>query len=102
MPIVVTAYFPKYVLSISIMQILLVAGIFRGSVVGVNALWSIKNWKYMIICQVSFSLLLVCLPYIGIQLIANKLEGVACGVLCACFLNLISGISLTYFATHEN
>ena len=101
-PIVVAAYFPKYILSISITQILLVAGVFRGSVVGVNALWSMKNWKYMIIYQVSFSLLLVCLPYIGIQLISNKLEGVACGVLFACFLNLISGISLTYFATHEN
>ncbi|MGE5499902.1 MAG: lipopolysaccharide biosynthesis protein [Syntrophothermus sp.] len=100
-PHLVAAYFPNYILSISAMQILLFAGVFKGSVIGVNALWSIKDWKYMITYQVIYSVLLIGLPFIGIHLMANKIIGVAFGVLSANFLNLISGLYLTYKATSE-
>ena len=84
------------------MQILLFAGFFKGCVVGANALWSIKNWKYMTFYQMFYSFLLISLPYIGIQIFQNKIEGVAYGVLIANFLNLISGLYLTHSATHKN
>jgi O-antigen/teichoic acid export membrane protein len=100
-PVIITVYFPNYILSIVTMQILLFAGVFKGSVIGVNALWSMKSWKYLTIYQILFSLLLVILPYSGIQFASNKLEGVSFGILVACVLNLISGISLTYIATHK-
>jgi O-antigen/teichoic acid export membrane protein len=98
-PILITDYFPNYILSISAMQILLFAGFFKGSVVGANALWSIKKWKYMISYQVIYSFLLFSLTFAGIQFFPNKIEGVAYGVLLANILNFISGLSLTYFAT---
>lgn len=100
-PIIITAYFPDYILSTVTMQILLFAGVFKGSVVGVNALWSMKSWKYMTIYQILFSFLLVILPYLGIQFASDKLVGVSVGILVACALNLISGISLTFIATHK-
>lgn len=101
-PVIITNYFSAYILSIRTMQILLFAGVFTGSVVGVNALWSTKNWKYMITYQVILSFLMVSLPYAGIQLFSNKLIGVTYGVLLASFLNLITGITITYMATHKN
>lgn len=42
-PILIRNYFPNYILSTHAMQILLFAGLFKGSVVAVNALWSLKN-----------------------------------------------------------
>jgi O-antigen/teichoic acid export membrane protein len=98
-PYIVTGYFPNYKLSISAMQILLFAGVFRGGVIGVNALWSIKSWKYMTIYQIIYSFLLISLPFIGIHLFANKINGVAYGILVANFINLFSGLYLTYKAT---
>jgi O-antigen/teichoic acid export membrane protein len=100
-PLAITAFFPSYILSTVTMQILLFAGVFKGSVIGANALWSMKSWKYMIIYQIIFSILLVILPYLGIQLISNKLVGVSLGILVAYAINLISGISITYIATHK-
>lgn len=101
-PIVITTFFPKYILSITISQILIFAGAFRASVIGVNALWSLKSWKHMIIYQFLLSLLEVSLPYLGFKLFPNKLEGVAYGVLIAHLINLVSGLSLTYHATRKN
>ena len=100
-PGVITLYFSKYILSIGVMQILLFAGVFIGSIVGVNALWSMKSWKYIIIYQLIYSALLIGLTYMGIKIFQNKLEGVAYGVLFANLLNLISGLYLTYTATHN-
>lgn len=100
-PYLVSAFFPKYVLSITIMKILLLAGAFKGCVIGVNALWSMKKWNYMIFYQVLFSVLLVCFPLLGIRLLPNILEGVAYGVLLATIVNFFTGISLTYLATHK-
>lgn len=100
-PLAINAYFPNYILSISTMQILLFAGVFKGSVIGVNAIWSIKSWNHMIIYQVTYSIFLIALAYLGIQLFTNKIEGVSYGILAANALNLFSGLILTYKATHE-
>ncbi len=98
LPVIIETYFPEYILSIFAMQVLLFAGVFKGCVVGVNALWSIKNWKYMIIYQFIYSILLISLTYVGFQFYHN-ITGIAYGVLMANLFNLISGIYLTYRAT---
>lgn len=100
-PIVITSYFSNYILSITVMKILLFAGVIKGCTIGVNALWSMKSWRYMITYQVSAAILLVVFPFIGIQLMSNKLEGVSYGFLMACLISLILGIVLTYMATHR-
>ena len=101
-PIAITTYFPNYLMSIKTMQILIFAGFFKGSVIGVNVLWSIKNWKYMICYQVIYSLLLFTSTYIGIISYSIKIEGIAYGVLIANMINLLSASYLTYRATHSN
>ncbi|NEU10281.1 oligosaccharide flippase family protein [Flavihumibacter sp. R14] len=101
-PFLVKVYFPTYILSISTMQILLFAGVFKGSVIGANALWSMKHWKYMVIYQVNLSVLLVALPYSAVYVFQNKIEGVAYGILLANAINLLFGLYLTYLATHED
>ena len=56
----------------------------------------------MTIYQLIYSSLYFILPYVGLQVFENKIEGVACGVLLANVLNLISGLYLTYYATNSN
>ena len=74
---------------------------FKRDAIGVNALWSLKDWKRMIIYQLSFGFLLVVCPLIGFFNSEDKLIGLTIGVLIAHFINLISGITITYFATHD-
>ncbi|MEO6305840.1 MAG: oligosaccharide flippase family protein [Bacteroidia bacterium] len=100
-PILIERFFPAYLASAPIMQILLFAGVFSGSVIGVNALWSMKSWKYLITYQLIFCILLVGGPFIGLQLFENKLEGISYGLLIGHFINLFSGITFTYLATHK-
>ena len=100
-PILIRNYFPNYILSTHAMQILLFAGLFKGSVVAVNALWSLKEWKLMIIYQVLYSILIVSFTFVGVFLHHNKIEGVAYGILFANAINFIVGISLTYLGTNR-
>ena len=100
-PYMVDLFFPKYHESITSMQYFLFAGVLSGAVIGVNALWSLKDWKRMIIYQLSFGFLLVVCPLIGFFNSEDKLNGLTIGVLIAHFINLISGITITYFATHD-
>ncbi|TXD50339.1 MULTISPECIES: oligosaccharide flippase family protein [unclassified Polaribacter] len=100
-PIAVSNLFPDYVLSIPIMQILIFAGMFKGSVIGVNALWSMKRWNYIIIYQITSSLILVILTYIGAKYFSIRFIGVAYGLLLASFISLILGFYLTFKATRE-
>lgn len=101
-PPLVSTYFPAYNESIVPMQILLLAGILKGSVVGVNVIWSIRKWNYMIIYQVTYSLLFFGFIYLFINIYTDKINGVAIGVMMANAINLIMGISLSYKATHSH
>lgn len=100
-PPVIHTYFPVYAESILPMQILLFAGIMKGSVVGVNVLWSMKKWKFMIIYQGGYALLLVGFIYFFVNFFSNKIVGVAVGMMGANIINLFIGIYLSYLATHE-
>ncbi len=94
-------FFPNYAACAIPMQILLLAGYFKGCIVGANVLWSLKSWKHMIIYQILFSSYLVIFTYTGITYFENKIEGIAYGVLVANILNFFSGILLSYIATRE-
>jgi O-antigen/teichoic acid export membrane protein len=98
-PIAVVNLFPEYVLSIPIMQILIFAGMLKGSVIGVNALLSMKKWDYIVIYQITSSLLLVSLTYIGVTSFSVRFVGVAYGLLLSCLISLLLGFYLTFKAT---
>lgn len=101
-PYAITSYFPNYEGSILPMQILLLAGIFKGSIIGVNVLWSIKKWKYMITYQLFYAFLFIALTFLFVNVLDNKVVGISVGVLLCNFINLFSGIILSYKGTHEN
>lgn len=100
-PTLISAFFTNYIQSTHVMQILLLAGVFRGSVIGVNALWSMKKWKFMIAYQLIYSAMLIGFTFIGAYFLPNKIEGVAYGILLANVLNLISGIFLVFISTKK-
>ncbi|WP_262506961.1 lipopolysaccharide biosynthesis protein [Sphingobacterium sp. IITKGP-BTPF85] len=100
-PFLITLHFPNYIEGIFPMQILLFAGVLKGSVIGTNVLWSIKKWKYMIIYQVSYALLFVGFTFLFVTNYSNKVTGVSLGVLSANLINLFNGIYLSYKATNE-
>lgn len=98
-PFLIKFFFPAYVKSIPAMKILFFAGVFNGSVIGVNVLLSMKKWKLIIVYHTIFSVLLVVCPLIFINVIKDKIEGVAYGVMVANVINLITGYYLVYIAT---
>lgn len=100
-PVLVESFFTSYILSIPVMQILLIAGMMKGSVIGVNILWSMKKWKYMYLYIITYAILLVSITFIMVHFFENKLIGISVGVLVADTINLINGIYLSYRATHE-
>lgn len=101
-PPAINRFFPNYIPSIVPMQILFFAGIMKGSVVGVNVIWSIKKWNFMILYQVSSAVFLFVFIFLFVNLYANKITGVAVGMLVANITSLITGIFLAYKATHSN
>lgn len=100
-PIMIESYFPNYVESTLPMQILLFAGVMKGSVIGANVLWSIKKWKYMIVFQVTYAVLFISLTFLFINMFQSKIIGVSVGVFLANLINLLNGIYLSYKATNE-
>lgn len=99
MPYFTYSFFPQYIESIRAMQILVCAGMFKGSIIGVNVLISIKAFKYLSFYQITYSLLLLISPFVGIQIFENPIIGVSFGILFANILNFISGYYFTYIAT---
>lgn len=100
-PFGIENYFPNYAESVMPMQILLLAGVCKGSTIGANVLWSIKKWKYMITYQVLYSVLFIILTYLCVNIFENKILGIAVGVLLANAINLFNAVILSYKGTHE-
>lgn len=101
LPYIIQTFFPNYILSTKVMQILLIAGLFKGAVIGVNVLWSMKKWKYMIIYQLSYSLLYAGFTYLFFILLNKTIEGIAIGVLLANVSSVILGLLLSFIGTHK-
>jgi O-antigen/teichoic acid export membrane protein len=101
-PLVVPILFPKYTAGIGAAQVLLFGALFYGAAIGVNALWSMKVWKYMVTYQLASALLRVAGPLAGVKLSASPLLGVSFGMLAAFAINFGLGLGLTYVATHQS
>lgn len=100
-PAAVQRLFPQYIPSIKATQILIFASVFYGAAMGVNALWSMKAWKYMVAYQLLGSAFRIAGPFAGAICHHSPLEGVAWGMLGAYAANFGVGIGLTYLATHR-
>jgi O-antigen/teichoic acid export membrane protein len=99
-PWLVPTLFPKYSPGARAAQILVFAALFYGAAIGVNALWSMKAWAYMVTYQVTGSMLRVLGPFLGVSLHGDPLSGVAWGMLGANATQMALGLCLTYHATH--
>lgn len=99
-PVVITRFFSQYVDSIPVIHLLILAGVMKGSVIGVNVLWSMKAWKSMVLYQVGTAVVLLLAIFIFIHIIDNKSVAVASGVLAGNIFGFILGIYLSYKETH--
>jgi O-antigen/teichoic acid export membrane protein len=99
-PPVVQSFFPQYVNGTDAARIMVFSAVLTGAAVGVNALWSMKAWKYMAIYQILISGLYAIAPFIGIAFCAYPVTGVAYGLLGASSVTFGLAIALTYTATH--
>lgn len=100
-PAVVTVLFPKYIPGIPAARGLLCAAVFYGAAIGVNALWSMKAWRYMVAYQIVGSGFRIIGPIAGVLMASSPLKGVAYGMFVACAGHSIVGLVLTYVATHR-
>lgn len=101
LPYFVQTFVPKYLGGLRAAQITLIAGIFEGTTIIVNALWSMKIWRLMIAYQLASSALFALGPLLGIILVGKSLEGVACGVVIGSIGRSILAFMLTYYGTHR-
>lgn len=101
LPQFINTFFYQYNESIQAMQILVCAGMFKGSIIGVNVLISIKALNYLAWYQIIYSLLLIIFPFVGIKIFENPIIGVSYGLLFANILNFISGYYISYIATND-
>lgn len=99
LPIVVPRLFPSYQPGIAAAQIIAIGCLFNDSMIGVNALWSMKAWRPMAIYQVGGALLRAAGAYFGVAHAANPLIGVAVGMSTAYLLQFSLGLALTYYVT---
>lgn len=89
LPLLIPLFFPNYIHGISAAQILLFAAVLSGSTIGVNAIWSMKIWKYIVPIQLLGALVNVISIYTGIKIFNDTLIGVSIGVVVSQFLYVI-------------
>lgn len=99
-PWLVTSLFPMYTPGIVAAQIMAVAALFNGAAMGVNAIWSLKAWKFMVGYQLGGAGLRVVCPLLGVLICASPILGVAWGMLIAYLIQFLLSLVLTYAATH--
>ncbi|WP_164126616.1 oligosaccharide flippase family protein [Sphingobacterium luzhongxinii] len=97
LPYALEQFFPIYKSSEKCMKILLFAGVFNGSTIGVNVLLSIKKWRLIIIYHLLFSSLLIVLPYTALRYFNESIENVAYAILFANIINFFIAYLLVYF-----
>jgi O-antigen/teichoic acid export membrane protein len=101
LPYFVTVFVPKYLAGLRAAQIVLVAGIFEGATIIVNALWSMKAWKLMVTYQVVSSVLFALGPVLGVIIIGRSLEGVAWGATIGAAGRGVLALGLTFYGTRR-
>lgn len=102
LPFLVNTFFPKYSEGIFAAQIISISVLFVSSKVGVNALLSLRLFKFMSIYQIGSAILHVLCPLFFVWIFEKPLTGVAFGMSCARFLNFIIAILLIYKGTYRS
>ena len=100
LPYFVPAFVPKYLGGLCAAQIVLVAGIFEAAGIIVNALWSMKAWRFMVAYQVSSAVLFALGPVLGVICLGKNLEAVAWGAVMGALGRALLALILTYKGTH--
>lgn len=99
-PFLILKFFPNYSESIELLRILLFAGAINGSLIGVNLLLSLKNWKLIIIYYLSFMLITISCQ-LTFYLILKSMVSLAVGVLISNIFMVLVGYLLVYYSTSK-
>jgi len=100
LPYFVPAFIPKYLGGLRAAQIVLIAGVFEGATLIVNALWSMKAWRLMVAYQMTSAILFAVGPIVGVMLLGKSLEAVAWGAVIGAFGRAVFAFALTFYGTH--
>jgi O-antigen/teichoic acid export membrane protein len=101
-PTAIEWFFPKYTESIPAVRWGIVAGVFIGASISVNALNSLKAWRWVAVytcVQVGSAYLL---PLLLFHVMSDPLEGVAAGYCMSQALSFTVGMVCIYRACHSN
>jgi O-antigen/teichoic acid export membrane protein len=82
LPWVIEGAFPQYLAGVFAAQLALIIGPFRGSMIGMNALYSLKSWPWLTLITIVNLVLSWVFPYAG-SFMNNPLDGVALGALAS-------------------
>jgi O-antigen/teichoic acid export membrane protein len=100
LPWMIEHYFSKYIESIPAVRYGLISGVFLGTVISINALFSLKAWKWSAIYTGFRVVSSYLLPLGMFYFMVNPLEGVAAGFAIAHGLSFVVGLYCIYRATH--
>ena len=97
----VLKYFPKYSGGIPAAKIFILASFFNSISILTSVLLSLKLFKMLFINQLSFSILLILMPALCVNIFSNPVVGASFGVLIANVANFILVICFVYYSTHR-
>ncbi len=95
LPVLIEKFFPKYIEGIFAAQLTLISAVFTGTLISMNALYSVKAFKPMLKITILQLLLFFLIPFIMIQFF-NPLDGVAIGNLIASFIVFLFSIWIMF------
>ena len=97
-PRAIAVFFPAYIDSVPAVRWTLIAGLFSGASISVNALNSLKAWRAMGTFTVAKMILLCLLPVAGVH-VFQSIEGVALGIAGAHAVMFVLGLALVWWTT---
>jgi len=97
----VQKFFPKYSGGIPAAKIFILASFFNSISILTAILLSLKLFKMLFINQLSFSVLLILMPALCVNLFSNPVIGASIGVLIANVANFILVMCTVYYSTHR-
>jgi len=98
---IISNFFPKYAKAIPATYWCLAAGIFLGPRIAVNALFSLKAWKWAAIYTTIYVVSNFLFPWLGFLNNANSLVGVSMGICLSYVFIFLGGMFCIYKATHN-
>lgn len=101
LPYLVPVFAPKYIEGLGAAQITLISTSLAGTLLIVDALWSMKIWRLMVGYQVVSAALFALGPLLGVLIMGKSVEGVAWGAVAGSVLRSLFALVVTYYGTHK-